>query len=426
MILTPEHRAIGRRNFLRALAGTPAMAALHSVARIEPVRDGPVRIGFIGVGGQGRVLLGRVNPAVGQVVAVADINPDSLTKAAAVLAERGRPDATPYLDPRGMLQHENIEAVIVAVPLWAHADTVVQCFDAGKHVLCEKMMAWDVDGCRRMMQAARTSGKVFEIGYQRHYNPIYIAAYDGIIKRMLLGDVHHVRLAWHRNENWRRPGGPPSPDYDASQWGYPTFEHLWNWRLYFRYSRGLFAELASHQLNAANWFLNASPHSVIASGGVHRFKDGRESFDHEYAIWEYPDGLTATFSSVESNAFDERYEAFFGTKATLIIYNEAEALLFDEGSGTSTRIEMSDTAGGAAAEASETKPAASRSSRLTSSRVPDSDQRASATEAEISRFCAAIRRSGVVACGAERAFESARACIAAHDAIVRETKITIT
>ena len=81
-----------------------------------------------------------------------------------------------------MLEHEAIEAVIVAVPLWAHADVVTQCFDAGKHVLCEKMMAWDVAGCERMMTRRRARpARCSKIGYQRHYNPLYRAAYDGVI-----------------------------------------------------------------------------------------------------------------------------------------------------------------------------------------------------------------------------------------------------
>ena len=106
------------------------------------------------------------------------------------------------------------------------------------------------------MRARRErTARLLEIGYQRRYNRVYQAAYDGIVRPALLGDVFHVRLVWHRNGNWRRTGEPPSPDYDPSQWGYPTFEHLWNWRLYWKYSQGLFAELASHQLNALNWFL---------------------------------------------------------------------------------------------------------------------------------------------------------------------------
>ena len=427
MTLTPEHRAIGRRNFMKAIAGTPALAALGATPMQGPVRGGPVRLGFVGVGGQGRALLGHVDPAVGQIVAMADINPASLQKADEVLAKRQQGRTKHYVEFSAMLEDEAIEAVIVAVPLWAHADVVTQCFNAGKHVLCEKMMAWDVAGCERMMIAARKAGKVFEIGYQRHYSPLYRAAYDGVIRKRLLGDVYHVRLAWHRNGSWRRPGDPPSPDFDPTRWGYPTFEHLWNWRLYFRYSRGLFAELASHQLNAANWFLGAAPKAVLASGGVYRFRDGRESYDHEYAIWEYPGGLTTTFSSVESNAFDERYEAFFGTKGSLIMYNEAEALLFDEGGdGTLTGVELSGNPGGAAAHASETKPAnAGGAARTAAATTSAGNERASATAFEIARFCSAIRTGEPIACGPERACESARSCIAAHEAIQTNAKVAI-
>jgi predicted dehydrogenase len=432
MTLTPEQRAIGRRNFLRALAGTPALATLGAAAVLKgPVRGGPVRLGFIGVGGQGRALLGRVNPAFGTVVALADINPASLAKADDVLKNRKQGPAAHHVEWREMLEKEDVDAVVVAVPLWAHADVVVPCLDAGKHVLCEKMMAWDVAGCERMKAAAETNKRVLEIGYQRNYNPVYQAAYDGIVRRGLLGDVYHVRLAWHRNGNWRRAGGPPSPDYDPSRWGYPTFEHLWNWRLYWKYSRGLFAELCSHQLNATNWYLGSTPVAVQACGGVHRFKDGREAHDHIYSIFEYPNGLTATFTSIESNAFDQRYEAFFGTKATLIMYNEVEALLFNEGAADqegarSTAVEVTGTPGGAALDASETKPASNATSApIAPARSSEGGERASATEEEISGFCAAVRVGAPLRCGPDRAFDSARACIAACEAAKQKTRLTI-
>ena len=244
-----------------------------------------------------------------------------------------------------MLQKEDVEAVIMAPPLWAHADLAVGCLEAGKHVLCEKMMAWDVEGCERMRAAAATNGKVLEIGYQRNYNPMYQAAYDGIIKTGTLGDIYHVRLAWHRNGSWRRKGEPPSPDYDPSKWGYPTFDHLYNWRLYWKYSQGLMAELGSHQVNAANWYLGSAPEAVMASGGLYRFPEGREVYDHVYATFDYPGGRTAVFSSIESNAFDDYYEMFFGTKGTLIMLREREALLFEEGGGRRPDGNRSDPGG---------------------------------------------------------------------------------
>ena len=359
MNLTPEQVATGRRNFLKAVAGVPAVAALGAAAVARgPVKGGRVKVGFIGVGGQGRALLTRTDHNFIEVKALADIRPDSLAAADEILKKAGQPPARHYVEFRDMLAHEDIEAVITAPPLWMHADIVTACLDAGKHVLCEKMMAKTRDGYRAMLDAATRNHRVLEIGYQRNYNPVYRTAYAGVMKTGTLGEIYHVRLVWMRNGNWRRSQTPPSKDFDASKWGYPTWDHLANWRLYWRYSEGLFAELGSHQVNAANWFLDLAPERVQAMGGVYRFKDGRELPDHVYATFEYPGGITGTFSSIESNAFDERYEAFFGTKGTLIIRNENEALLFDEGraGAAATGVEVAARGPGALLETSETKP----------------------------------------------------------------------
>jgi len=428
MQFTEEQQAIGRRNFLKALAGTPALGLLGAAAAMKgPVPGGPVRLGIIGVGGQGRALLNNIDPAFGDLKAMADINPDSLKRADEVLLKRKLPAATHYVEWKEMLQKENIEAVLIGVPLWAHADATVGCLEAGKHVLCEKMMAWDVDGCERMTRAAERTGRLLEIGYQRRYNGVYQAAYDGIVTKGLLGDVYHVRMVWHRNGNWRRIGNPPSPDYNPSQWGYPTFEHLWNWRLYWKYSQGLFAELASHQLNAVNWFLGSHPTTVMASGGVYRYNDGREVPDHIYAIWDYPGGRTATFSSIESNALENRYEVFFGTKATLLVKNENEAQLFEEGSAaTQTGVQVSPRDSGPAAESSETRPGNTNAGTAAAA-APDSPSgaRPAATKQEISRFCAAVRVGTPLACGPHEAMHSARACIRANEAIQKKMRLDL-
>ncbi|HXH44795.1 MAG TPA: Gfo/Idh/MocA family oxidoreductase [Bradyrhizobium sp.] len=428
MNLTPEKAAQGRRNFLKILAGTPALAALGATAALQgPVRGGPVRVGFVGVGGQGRLLLSNVDPAFAEVRALCDINPSSLTRADQVLTRNQVPPARHYAECSEMLQQEDIEAVIMAPPLWAHADLASLCLDAGKHVLCEKMMAWDIAGCERMREAARRSGKVLEIGYQRNYNAMYQAAYDGIVKSGALGDIFHVRLAWHRNGNWRRKGEPPSPDYDPAKWGYPTFEHLINWRLYWKYSQGLIAELCSHQLNATNWFLGSTPEAVSATGGVYRFKDGREVFDHLYATFEYPHGQTAVFSSIESNAFDDYYEMFLGTKGTLILRRETEALFFEEGGGESgpTSITVAPQSGGPAAVSSETQAGNTNQATAQGSAVTPLFERPRATRLQIQRFCSAIRVGTPLACGPDKAFDSARSCIRANEAATEKTRLAV-
>src|SRR6185436_2654987 len=108
-----------------------------------------------------------------------------------------------YDDWREMLNKEDIEAVLIATPLWTHAEIAVGCLDHGKHVLCEKMMAKSEAECLRMIDAMRRNKRILEIGYQRYYDPIFQAANTNIIKAGVLGDISFARLGWHRNGNWR-------------------------------------------------------------------------------------------------------------------------------------------------------------------------------------------------------------------------------
>src|SRR6185369_14602585 len=106
---------------------------------------------------------------------------------------------------------------------------------------------------------------------------------------------------------------------------------------------------------AASWFLDSHPTSVYVSGDIAEYKDGREVYDHVYATFNYPGGRTATFSSIQSNAFDENYEMFMGTKGTLVMTRELEAYLFTEGGGevtgpSQTKVEVSKNTGGPVAD----------------------------------------------------------------------------
>ena len=424
MNLSPEQQELGRRNFLKAVAGLPALAALGTAAAVKgPVRGGPVRVAFVGLGVQGRNLLAHVDPAYAHVVSLCDINPAQLTKADEILAQRGLPPAIHHAEWKEMLERESVEAVVIAAPLWAHAELTVGCLEAGKHVLCEKMMGWDLDACRRMLSAAAESRRILEIGYQRFYNPLYQAAYEGVVKAGLLGDVYHSRLVWHRNGNWRRPGDPPSPDYDASRWGYPTWDHLNNWRLYWRYSKGLMAELGSHVVNNTNWFFDAHPEAVSGTGGVYRFKDGREVQDHVFVNFEYPGGRTVVFTSIESNAWDDYYELHMGTKGTLLLSAEREAFFFEEGRKAPTGIEIA-RRGGPVAEASGSR-AADSAGRSSGSAVTGGAGAVSAYQLEIAGFCASIRTGVPLRGGPDRAIRSAQACILANEAIQTRARVVI-
>ncbi len=425
MNLTEEQKTIGRRNFLKAVAGAPALIALGGVALTRgPVRGGPVKIALVGTGDMGNGLLKQYQKEFCDLKALCDVNPKRRAAAVEAMVKLGWPKPNEYDDWQEMIQKEDLEAVHIATPLWTHASIAVGALNAGKHVLCEKMMAKTHEECQQMVDAAKNNNRVLEIGYQRYYNPIYQAAYENIIKQQLLGDIYHARLAWHRNSTWRKKEEPPPQNFDPSRFGYPDWEHLLNWRMYRKYSEGLLCELGSHQITAASWFLDSAPTAVYVTGGTYRFKDGREVADHVYATYEYPGDRTVTFSTIQSNAFEQNYEMFMGTKGTLIMTRELEAYLFNEGEGSSTtRVEVSRQTSGPVADSSATQAADSTSRTVnTGDSIPN---KGISYQNEIAEFCSAIRTGSPVRCGPEKAMKSAVAVLVGNSSADKHTRLEI-
>ncbi len=424
MNLTEEQKTLGRRNFLKAVAGVPALAVLGGAALTRgPVRGGPVRIALVGTGDMGKALLSQYQKEFCDLKALCDLNPKRRAAMSEMMVSKGWPKPNEYDDWQEMLQKEDLEALHVATPLWTHAPIAVGALNAGKHVLCEKMMAKSAADCQSMIDAARKNNRVLEIGYQRFYNPIYQAAYTNIIKQGLLGDVYYARLAWHRNATWRKTEDPPSANFDPSRWGYPDWEHLLNWRMYRKYSEGLLCELGSHLVTATSWFFDSHPIAVYMSGGTYRYKDGREVYDHVFATFNYPNDRTATFSSIQSNAFDDYYEMYMGTKGTLIMTHELDAYLFNEGEGPQTKVEVSRQSSGPVADSSASQPIGS--TQRTVNMGDAIVNKGISYQNEIAEFCSAIRTGSPVRCGGEKAMTSAIAILTGNLSAEKGTKLEI-
>ena len=122
--------------------------------------------------------------------------------------------------------------------------------------------------------------------------------------------------------------------------------------------------------------------------------------DHVYTTFEYPGGRTAVFSAIESNAFDNYYEMFMGTKGTLILRAETDAMLFPEaGGGTPTAVEVA-RKGGTDLDASESKPASQGSTAVRGANG-ENVERGAASRNEIARWAAAVRTGAPLLCGPE-------------------------
>ena len=278
-----------------------ALSALPVVEACTPdkkttVPGDKVRLGLIGPGSRGQYHLANLQQiGNAEVVALCDIYRPNLEKGLEMF-----PHAKPYTDYRALLEDKEVEAVIIATPLSEHYRMAMDAISAGKHVLCEKAMAYTLDQCLEMYRSAVAGGKVFFIGQQRLFDPKYIKALAAV-RGGEYGQVVNVRNYWFRNADWRRP--VPSPEY----------ERLINWRLYREYSRGLMTELACHQLQNGIFATNELPCKVMGSGSTIYWKDGREVFDNVY-FPEVPPKKTAIrqlLGEIEKGVFSN--PAFAGT-----------------------------------------------------------------------------------------------------------------
>ena len=162
-----------------------------------------LRIGIIGCGG---IANGKHMPSIKAVdradmVAFCDLIPERAEKAA---KEYGTPDAKVYTDYQELLKDPTIDVVHVLTPNRSHAQLTIDALHAGKHVMCEKPMAKTAEDARRMVQAAKETGKKLTIGYQHRHKP-ESRFLKSVIERGDLGDIYYAKaLAIRRRgtPNW--------------------------------------------------------------------------------------------------------------------------------------------------------------------------------------------------------------------------------
>jgi predicted dehydrogenase len=303
-----KEQDVTRRDFLKTAAVAAAASSLPglgapAILSAQSARNA-VRFGFIGTGTEGCTLLKSLTTVQeGHCVATCDIYPPNLKRGVETIGTNPQT----YVDYRKMLERKDMDAVLIATPLNLHAQMVVDALNAGKHVFVEKTMYFKEEEGEMIRKASADHPKqVLQVGLQRRSSVLYQVAME-MIRKGALGKVMFVRAQWHRNNNWRRPVADPK------------LERLINWRMYKEYSGGLLAELASHQVDIANWAFGAEPLSVYATGGIDYWKDGRETCDNVEAIYEYPGGRKLVWTSILYNTHFDFNEQIMGDQGTLII-----------------------------------------------------------------------------------------------------------
>jgi predicted dehydrogenase len=317
---------MNRREFI----GSAATAGFAAMATTSPLRamsaSDRIRIGLIGAGSRGQQDLRDAIKLPGvECVAVADIYSRRRDEAKAIA-----PNAMMYEDPRRLLDRNDIDAVIVATPVFLHSKYLQDVLAAGKDVYCEKTMTWDIAEAVACRKAANVSSQVVQIGLQHESEGALEDArqwiQQGLVGKVTMVEAWMSRNTRHGEGEWRRP---ISPDCDAKHVNYPLFlndrpheafnaDHYMNWRLYWEFSGGNVTENMIHQIA---WIITAldlkEPVAVSMMGGVFSEKDGRQVPDTISVTLEYANDLVVLWQSTFSNSRYGLGEHFLGRDGTI-------------------------------------------------------------------------------------------------------------
>ena len=322
---------INRRSFLHSAAGVGAGLVLSPIAsgqKRSRKKPDDINVALLGAGEQGWCLMNVCLKIPGiRFKAVCDIWTAYNQRRASRLLKKYRHDHNTYVDYKEMLDKEkDLDAVIIATPDFWHADHTIDCLKAGLHVYCEKEMSNTLEGARKMVQAARQTGKLLQIGHQRRSNPRYIFCYEKLLKEAkLLGQITAINGQWNRA--LRNPRGLPKkhPIEQAilEKYGYESVQQFRNWRWYKGLGGGPIVDLGSHQIDVYNWLLDAYPQSVMASGRTNYYdKKTHQWYDTVMAVYEYQTSqgsVTAFYQTISTNSGNGYFESFMGTEGTLVI-----------------------------------------------------------------------------------------------------------
>ncbi len=325
---------IQRRDFLKGSAAAAVGFAL-APGRVLGAND-RILAGFIGAGRQGQ---GNLKSFLKQenveVAAVCDVYIPNLEKGAAIAGEK----AARIKDFRRVLDHKDINVVVVSTPDHWHAYQTIAACQAGKDVYVEKPICVALEEGRKMVQAARRYERVIQVGTQQRSGIHFQKAVE-IVRSGRLGKISLVRTWNYGNSSPEGIGNPPDsdppPELDWDLWLGPApkvpfnpnrfgvFEDKWShFRWFWDYAGGMMTDWGIHLLDIVQWAMDVeAPQVITASGGKFFLKDNRETPDTLQVTYEYP-GFLCLYENRELNAnsmWDHGYGILFhGSEGTLFV-----------------------------------------------------------------------------------------------------------
>ncbi|MDO8540047.1 MAG: Gfo/Idh/MocA family oxidoreductase [Opitutaceae bacterium] len=267
-----------------------------------------IRLGFIGVGGQGSGNLGRM---LKNAVAVCDVD-QTHARAAQQRVEKanGRPCAT-FGDYRRLLEDKSIDAVVISTPDHWHALPAIHACEAGKDVYCEKPLTLFIAEGQALVKAVRRHKRVLQTGSQQRSDAKFLQACE-YIRSGRLGKIKSVKVGLSAVNYTSRanpptvPDSQPPPELDYDMWLGPAPWRPYNkhrvhylFRFFWDYSGGQMTNWGAHHLDITQWALGMDGSGPVEITGTAMYNAEKlyetpQQFD---ATYKYANGTVVECSS---------------------------------------------------------------------------------------------------------------------------------
>jgi len=243
-----------------------------------------LNVGIIGAGRIGRVhakhLAFQIPRAALSVVADVD------EAAARDCAQQvDAPDAVQ--DYRAVLEDASIEAVVICSSTDTHAEIIEAAAAAGKHIFCEKPIAFTLPEIDRALEAVERAGVKFQVGFNRRFDPSFRRVREAVVQGEV-GDPHLLHLI-------SRDPAPPPLDYIRS-------------------SGGLFFDMTIHDFDMARFLVGSEVEEVYTAAAVRVDPAIEAAGDLDTALitLQFENGVMGTIDNSRKAVYgyDQRAEVF--------------------------------------------------------------------------------------------------------------------
>lgn len=307
-----HHNSSSRRKFLHQIGATTLATAatpFASYAAQEKAEErilhyeknissnDKIRIGVIGYGVQGHFDLNTALQVPGvELAGICDLYTGRIQNA----KEQYGDDLFTTRDYRELLDREDIDAVLIcSIDVW-HAQMTLDALAKGKHVYLEKPMIYKISEGYPIIEAAKKSGKIVQIGSQRVSSIGYAKAKE-LLAAGEIGELNMVNAVYDRQSSigaWQytipKDADAMTTDWDrfievTDKMPYDSKKFFW-WRAFKEVGTGVAGDLFIHLLSGAHFITNSKgPEEIYSTGQFSYWKDGRNMPDVMSGVMQYPD-----------------------------------------------------------------------------------------------------------------------------------------